>query len=360
MDLAREHLLLAAHKLVLLAILLVGGLSRAQAGDVVNPVTLLVGFAIGQGTDLAYGSDPTALLGARQTSEPTYDQAAQFYADRLTRFLPGNPEIRVKRTPGAGSIVAALELERGPADGSQIALLGTAVVYSRLLGRNTAMPSWIGARQRDDDVCIFNSDIAVKDVEDLRHRETFVAALTPSSRSFLYPRALTEFAGLKLRVIPGYSTDFEVARALQTGEVEGWCGWSMQAIRARHSDLLRDGKVRVLIQFSNAPADARMQVVEARDLATGAAREVVEALEAQSMFGSFALAAPSAVTPEALATLRQAYLNMLHDSAALDEAGQLGFDVDPIPGEELDAMARKLSAMSPQAVELLRLLVQVP
>ena len=43
-------------------------------------------------------------------------------------------------------------------------------------------------------------------------------ASPPRSRSAVYPRALTLLANLKFRLIAGYSSGFEISRALETGD----------------------------------------------------------------------------------------------------------------------------------------------
>ena len=335
--------------------------TAAAAAEFPKQIMLLVGFTAGQGTDLAAGGDPAALMSSRMTAEPTYDQAAKFYSLHIGRFLPGEPRIDVRIAPGAASLVAANQLARGPADGSQVAMIGPAVLFAPYAGGPTvAPPIWIGARQKDDDVCIFRSDLAIRDFDDLRRRETFVAALTPGSRSALYPRALNQLAGTKLKVIGGYGSDFEIARALDTGEAEGWCGWSMQSLQARHPSFLRDGKAKAIVQFTRTETGQGLQIPRASDLVTGAARETMRALETQTRLGAFALAVPAGTPPDVVAALRGAFVVMHKDPTVLDEAARVGFDIDPVSGEELDGYAREIQSMSPQAKDLIRMLMRGP
>jgi tripartite-type tricarboxylate transporter receptor subunit TctC len=335
--------------------------TSAMAAEFPKQLTILVGFTAGQGTDLAAGGDPAALMSSRMTAEPTYDQAAKFYSMHLGRFLPGEPRIDVRIAPGAASLVAANQLARGPLDGSQIGMIGPAVLFAPYSGGPTvAPPIWIGARQKDDDVCIFRTDLAIRDFDDLRRRETFVAALTPASRSALYPRALNQLAGTKLKVIGGYGSDFEIARALDSGETEGWCGWSMQSLQARHPSFLRDGKAKALVQFTRTETGQGLQIPRASDLVTGAARETMRALETQTRLGAFALAVPAGTPADVVTALRAAFIAMLKDPTVLDEAARVGFDIDPVSGEDLDALASEVQTLSPQAKDLMRLLMRGP
>ncbi len=347
----------------LLALALVASLlgGPALAAD----ITLLVGFPPGQGADAETTPDAAAAVpGQRLTTEPTYEESGRFYAERLGAFLPGAPKVTMKLAPGAASLLAARRMLTAPGDGSVIALLGPRVALEPLMGAANApwRPgdfAWIGARQRDDDVCVARGDAPARALDDLRRHELFAAALTPGSRGYLYARALNELGGAKLKIISGYGSEFEAARALDTGEANFWCGWSMNALRYRHDDLLRDGRVRPLVQFSTSPVPLGAGPPRASDWPErDMDREAMRAIESQTRFGAFALAAPPSTPPAVLATLRAGFLAMLRDPETRRLAGQRNMDVDPVPGEELAVLARDLEATSLAARERLRVVLR--
>ncbi len=342
------------------------GAGSAQESFAGKTVTILVGFAAGQSADMASNNEGADSAGQRLTSEPTYDQAARLYAAHLGRFLPGNPAVEFRLVPGAGSLVAARQLtERAARDGTALLMPGPAVVFAPVTGAAGGFDpralAWIGARQRDDDVCLARAGAAARTLDDLRKAETFAAALTPGSKSWVYPRALIAFAGTKLKIISGYASAFEVNRALETGETDVWCGWSAGALRHRHPDLLREGKVRLLVQFTRAAAGERMQIPAAGDLPeAGPARDAMRAVESQTRFAAFALAAPAKIPPARLAQLREGFLAMLRDPAFLADAARAGAEVDPVSGEELQDGMEQALALSPEARGLLRDLLRGP
>ena len=168
-----------------------------------------------------------------------------------------------------------------------------------------------------------------------------------------------EFAGTKFRIIAGYGSGFEVARGLETGEVEAWCGWSISGIRARYPNLLRDGKVRPVVQFTLAEAGARMNIARASEHAVSAdAAEALRAIESQTLFGGFALAASPRTTPSRLAELRAAFDAMLHDPEALADAGRMGLDIDGVSGAEMQQEADRITALPASTLNLLRRVLQ--
>jgi tripartite-type tricarboxylate transporter receptor subunit TctC len=327
--------------------------SVAAQAQPFGPVTILVGYGAWQSAESA--NDPARSGNQPLSSEPAFDQAARLYAAHLPRFLPGAPAVEVRLAPGAGGLVAARRLIAArPADGATLGLLGAQPLFDALLDESFDPRAlvWIGARQRDDDVCIVRSDGPVARIEDARRREAFVAALTPRSRSAVYPRALTLLANLKFRLIAGYSSGFEISRALETGETDVWCGWSIQTLRARYPDMLRQGKVKLLAQFSRAPS---LQVPRASDLPEApAAREAMAHIERGTRFEAFALAAAASAGDRRIAVLREAYDAMLRDSEFLAAAARQGVSVDPVSGGELQAEADALRAATPAARALLR------
>jgi tripartite-type tricarboxylate transporter receptor subunit TctC len=324
-------------------------------------ITLFVGFPPGQGADVESGPDATTEAGRRLTTEPSYEDAGHFYAEHLGRFLPDAQKIVMKSAPGASSLLAARRLLADTSStAATLALLGPRVTLEPLVTPANAPwrpdgVAWIGAMRRDDDLCVARTDAPAREIGDLRTKEMFAAALAPGSRAFVYARALNELAGAKLKIISGYGSEFEILRAMETDEVNMWCGWSMTALRNRHPDLLRDGKVRALGQFTMTPAGQGLSIPRASDFPeTDVAREAMRVVESQTRFGAFALAAPPSTSPARVAELRAAFLAMSRDAETVQAAAARGLDIDPVSGEELQQLATSLNAVSPAARDRLR------
>jgi hypothetical protein len=296
------------------------------------------------------GPDAASDAGRRLTAEETYEDAGRFYAERLGAFLPGAPRVTMKLAPGAGGLRAAGLLRAAPPDGTTVALLGPRAVFEPLI-RPRAAPwragdlQWIGARLRDDDVCVARADAGATSMADLRKKPLFAASLAPGSRGHVYANALNELAGAKLKIVSGYGSGFEAERALATGEAQVWCGWSRNALRYRHEDLARDGRVRVVARFSvdDGGADDPASAVESTSNADD--RAAMRAVASQTRFGAFALAAPPATPAPLVEALRGAFLAMAGDPETLRLAALRGVDVDPAPGAELQALAAELDAL---------------
>ncbi len=312
-------------RFVLAALMAVAMTAIAAAAE----LTLLVGFPPGQGADVESSPDATTEAGRRLTTEPTYEDAGRFYAERLGAFLPGAPKITTKSAPGASSLLAARRLlADASGDGLTLALLGPRAVLEPLVSpQNAPWPpdgfAWLGAMRRDDDICVARADAPAHEIGDLRTVEMFAAALAPGSRGFIYARALNELGGARLKIVSGYGSEFEIIRAL--------------------------------VQFTMTPAGQGLSIPRASDFPLDEIdREAMRAVESQTRFGAFALAASPATRPQRVAELRAALIAMANDPETRAIAASRGFDLDPVPGEELQGLATSLKSMSPTARERLR------
>jgi hypothetical protein len=83
---------------------------------------------------------------------------------------------------------------------------------------------------------------------------------------------------------------------------------------------------------------------------TAEVRDAMELIYSQNLFGRPYIMAPG-VPADRVAALRRAFAAMLKDSALLAEAEKLGLDINPMGGEELQALVAKLYATPPNVVE---------
>lgn len=316
---------------------------------------LIVGFAPGQGPDSAAGAEAAADPGARLAAGATYEDVGRFYTERLGAFLPGAPSLTEKLVPGAGGLIAARMLAASPANAPALALLGARVALEPLANpqrapwRASAFP-WIGALTRTDDVCVARADSGVANAKDLRTRDTFMATLAPGSRTYLYARALNEFAGARLKIVSGYGSAFEATRALETGETQAWCGFTANDVLYRRSETLRISGALPLFRFSVARDSAALGLPLAEDLTDDTTHKLaLRAVAAPTRFSAYALAAPPATPAATVAAWRAGFLAMARDPETLRLAGARGLEIDPVPGEELQALAQELDALPTEA-----------
>lgn len=323
---------------ILAAALLFCGAANAAEFYQGKQVTILVGFSTGG----------------------TYDATARLFARHLGKYLPGKPTVIVRNQPGAGSMIATNSLyASAPKDGTTLGVIGGGIVLEPLLGNPQANYdprrfNWIGGRTRDHFLCLVWHTVPVQTLQDVMKRETIVGATGPGSRTLTYPRALNELLGTKFKVVAGYPGGNEITLALERGEVEGYCGWALGSIKTRAPDWIRDGKIRPLAQFAMSKAADLPDVPLASDLArTDRERRAIEFFAADSVL-AWPLVAPPDVPAERLAEIRAAFDATMKDPQLLAEAASQGLDVDPVSGDEITALVRRLYDTPPDVLELVR------
>lgn len=307
--------------------------------------------------DFYRGKQVTIVVGF--SSAGTYDATARLFARHLGKYLPGKPTIIVRNMPGAGSMVAANSLySSAPKDGTTLGVIGGGAVLEPLLGNPQANYdarrfNWIGGRTRDNFLCVVWHSVAVKTLQDVTQREVAVGTTGPGSRTLTYPRALNELFGTKFKTVSGYPGGNEITLAMERGEVEGYCGWSLGSIKARAPDWLRDGKIRPLVQLTLGKADLP-DVPLATDLARNERERQAIAFFAADSVLAWPLMAPPGLPAERVAELRTAFDAMMKDPDLLAEATKQGLDIDPVGGAEIDALVQRVYATPPDVLELVR------
>ncbi|MDF2119749.1 hypothetical protein PY365_29735 [Roseiarcaceae bacterium H3SJ34-1] len=352
---------------VVLAVAALSGPAAAQSETNAAPfpteITIIVGFAPGQGIDQPIRPEPGSLASLRLSPEASYFQSARFLSLNLGRFLPGSPKIQVRNMPGAGGLVAARHLvEAAPADGSVLGLAGANPFFASLnpetdLERAFRKIAYVGARTRETFLCFAWHKSILRQLDDARVYAGFAGTLGAGSRGQAHLMALNEFAGTQFRIVAGYSNTFDVSRSLENGEIEAACGYTMNLLQARHGDWLRDGKIALLARFGLAPFAWKTRVAAAGDEARDElGRQVMSVLDSEGDL-VWALAAPPAISPNRLAQLRQAFDAMFIDSDANAAAYREGLVTEPLSGVDLQAEVARVYALPSEALRQVQILL---
>jgi tripartite-type tricarboxylate transporter receptor subunit TctC len=311
----------------------------------------------GEAANFYQGKQVTIVVGF--STGGAYDITARLFARYLGKHLPGNPTLVVRNMPGSGSMVAMLHLANAaPKDGTVLGVVGGGTVLEPLLGNPQAKYDgrrfgWIGGRSRDTGLCTVWHTVPVRQLSDVVKRETVVGSTGPGSRTLTYPKALNELIGTKFKVVTGYPGGNEITLAMERGEIEGYCGWALSAVKARAPQWLRDGTIRMLAQFS-AAGPYLPDVPLARDLpATQSGRQAIEFVSADMVL-AWPLVAPPDLPAERLGELRAAFDAMMRDPEVLAEAARQNLEVDPIGGSELQALIERLYAAPPEVIDLVQ------
>jgi tripartite-type tricarboxylate transporter receptor subunit TctC len=289
-----------------------------------------------------------------------YDIYARLVARHLAKYIPSNPTIVVSNMPGAASNTAAAHLYTvAPKDGTAIGALQTAAVLDPLFGdaarakHDASKFVYLGSATIDYYVCIARTDAPVKSFKDVLTQELIIGASQPGTSTRDFPALLNNATGAKLRIVSGYPGTREITLAIDKGEVQGLCGFSWSSLSAQRPDWLKSGFIRVLVQEHEKghPTLNKMGVPLAVDFAKGpGSRRIMELIYSQEIFGRPYMLPPG-VPPERVMELRQAFMAALRDPDMVAEAQRIGLDLEPITGEELQALAEKIYATPAAIIE---------
>ena len=286
----------------------------------------------------------------------TYDVYARLAAKHLPRHIPGNPAIIAKNVPGVGSLKAANFLyEQAPRDGSVIGVISQGAALQQVLKHpairyDARRFNWIGRLTSAVEVTIVWHTVPVKTIEDARKREVIIGGTSARSSTDTNHKVMNAIAGTRFKMVLGYKGTTGAMLAMERGEVEGSLA-VVQNLLIGKPEWLRDKKVSVLVQYSlkrhRAFPDAPAMVE------FGSTKEDKEIL---SLYGSTAevgrsIMAPPDVPADRLAALRAGFVAMLKDPAFLAEMEQRKMELDPMTGEELQALVNGTFAISPGAAK---------
>ncbi|MDB5544501.1 MAG: hypothetical protein JWO64_1650, partial [Hyphomicrobiales bacterium] len=293
----------------------------------------------------------------------TYTTYAQLVADHLGAHIPGRPKLIVQTMPGAGGIRAANFLvQQAPRDGTAMAIFAGGPILEPLIGdRNPGYDmsqfTWIGAISKDVSLCIVRKESPVKTLADATRSQVNVAGTGAGSETDTFPVVLNDLLGTKFKVITGYLGSQQTILAIESGEVDGRCGWSLSSLKSTKPDWLADKRVNVLVQMALAKSPEMPDVPLVMDLAkTDADRQLLTLL-----LGTTAIARPFVAPPglpEARTrNLRRAFDATMKDPQFLKEAAIMRADVEPTTGEDVQKIVAAMYATPKAVVERTKKLI---
>lgn len=290
-----------------------------------------------------------------------YDAYVRLLSRHLGKFLPGSPNAVVVNRPGAGGYTAANHLGSiAPRDGTFLSLVQQSILLDEALGKSVMQVSlrelnWIGNLSQSNNLLAVWSASAVQTIDTARTRETTVGASGASSTAAQLPAILNAMLGTRFRVIHGYEGGAAIDLAMQRGEVEGRGANTWASYKSTSTALVREGKLRFLVQVGRRKEPDLPEVPLLTDLVKGErAKEQAASFVSLAFSISRPLAAPPSVPSDVVSELRRGFNATVKDAAFLDDAAKTILDVDPMTGEEVEAGVQEVLKTPPEVVNALR------
>lgn len=333
-------------------------------------VLVLLGAAnVGAGQEPFYqGKTIKVLVGF--TSGGFYDRWSRLLARVVPKYLPGHPEMIVQNMPGAGGLIAANNLYTvANPDGLTVAMTSYGMYLDQMVGRKEVQYdvrkfNWIGSPEKSEVLLYMRSDTPYKSIEDIQKASTppKCGSTGTAGTDFIIARLIEETLNTKIETVLGYPGGSEVDLAVEKGEVqcraltaapffgrEPFISW-----RKRHfvNVLLYGG----LKRDPRIPETPTIYEIFDKQKTSEESRRVADVILRGGDFGRPWVMSPD--TPaEVVKAMRVAYAKAMADTALLDEAKKAKFDVEYVPGEELQKLAETMMSQPAGVVQRVKALL---
>jgi tripartite-type tricarboxylate transporter receptor subunit TctC len=286
-----------------------------------------------------------------------FDVYARVLQRHLGEHIPGNPAVIVQNMPGASGVIATNWLANiAPKDGTVMATAVYTIVFEPLFGNDKAKfdpakLNWLGNMEQSVAICGVSKASGVNTFKDLQERETIFGAAGATGAPSKITHAIRHLAGAKSKLVTGYKGATDIKLAISRGEVEGFCGMPLSTLHSFWGDVYRAGEFKPIIQLSGKPTAELKGIPHIDSFAKTEEDRQVFAL----VFGGQALGrfyyAPPGVPADRVKALRAALMATMKDKDFLADAEKTRIDIEPMSGEEVEALVARFSSVPPAVVE---------
>ena len=332
---------------------------------VVVCAVIFLGSRLEAQSDFYQGKQLKIVVGA--SAGAASDLYARVVAQHLPKQILGKPEVIVQNMPGGGSMTAANYVYSvAKPDGLTLGAVTAPIYFAQLLGRKEvqfdwAKFTWIGTPEENDELFFIKSELPYKTLFDLRRAidPPRCGASGVGSTGYYIPKLLEEVFGLKLGMVTGYPGAADVDLAVEKNEVQ--CrGTTISAFFGREpgKSWAKNGYVRFLVQTGDKrnhrlrDTPTIWELME-QEKAAEAKKRLARVVLGPGAFGRPILATP-AIPAERVKILRDAYSKMLKDPEFVAEANKRQWELNPVSGEKLEALAKEVIHQSPDIVERMK------
>jgi tripartite-type tricarboxylate transporter receptor subunit TctC len=295
-----------------------------------------------------------------------YDLFARAVARHIVDHIPGNPTIIVQNLAAAGGLVMVNQLfALGPKDGTVIGAPINGIPTAPMMQPagahfDAGKLNWLGSTNREAYVAYVWHTVPVQSLEDVMRRDVVVGATTPGTTMTDFPAITNKVLGTRFKIVRGYESTPQINVAMERGEIEGNAALGWASLKTQSSQWIADKKIRVLAQYGLRRDRELAEIPTMLDLATSDAdRQAMTMMFARTEYGRPYFVPPD-VPAERLMALRRAFDATMKDPAFIADAGKLQLDLDPITGEVIQELIRRLAGYPPEVIARVRAALEGP
>ncbi|HEX9262931.1 MAG TPA: tripartite tricarboxylate transporter substrate-binding protein, partial [Candidatus Binatia bacterium] len=292
-----------------------------------------------------------------------FDTYARTLSRSMGKYIPGHPTVIVENMTGAGSLIAANHIFRvAKPDGLTIGAFNGNLILARLIGApgvdfDPTKMGWMGAPGNNHDLCVLNQKTGIATAEQWLAAKTplRLAGSAPGTTTDDTAKVLKEAIGIPMRLITGYKGTADMRVAVESGEVDGICGFSWSSVRSTWRKTIESGQVIIVLQSApKAHPDLPKVPLSISFAKTAEAGQLIEAGIHQPSAMTYGYALPPGLPKERTQILRNAFMQAVKDPDFLNDAAKANLEVTPSSGEEIERSIQKLFKTSPAVLAKLK------
>ena len=270
----------------------------------------------------------------------TFETYMRMFIRHVGKHIPGNPTVIIQQMPGAGSLTATSYLAHvAPKDGTVFGMPNPVNTIEPLLDPertkfDARTFNWIGNLNTEVSTCSFWAK-DLKTIDDLRKREIIVGSSGPASGSTIDAVVMASLLNIKIKVVTGYPVLLAIKLAAERGEVDGFCGLLVSALKTDFVSEWKSGRISIPLQMGLAKHPDLPDVPNAYDLVSDEAdRQLFRLIFGPWAFGR-PIFAPPGTPADRVATLRQAFKDTLADPEFIAETEKINLEISSTSGENI-------------------------
>jgi tripartite-type tricarboxylate transporter receptor subunit TctC len=194
--------------------------------------------------------------------------------------------------------------------------------------------TWIGNVGNEVSVCVTRRETGAKTWNDMITKPMQVAVTSTSADTGVYPLLLNNMFGAKLKLVTGYQGGADMTLALERGEVDGRCGWSLGG--------LKDGPVNIPVQLGLRGSPDLTGIPLIMDQAANDQQRRVLKLVISRQELAYPFAAPPDLPDDRTKALRTAFDRTMKDAEFLAEADKMAIEVSAMTGSEVERLMKEI------------------
>ncbi|MDF2118667.1 tripartite tricarboxylate transporter substrate-binding protein [Roseiarcaceae bacterium H3SJ34-1] len=286
-----------------------------------------------------------------------YDNYGRIIARHMGRFLPGKPELVPMNMPGAGSMKLAIYLrDVAPKDGTAFGIIDRGLFIIPLVDPNSpkmdfSKMSWIGSVTEDNMICVALSTSKIKKFDDLKTHEFVAGGISRADISYTAVALLQNMFGTKIKFVSGYPGGNDISLAMERGEVEGRCAWSMSSVMSTRPHWIADKTIIPIAQYGLKRSAELPDVPTVIELADTERKKAIVRFLFISLTAGRPFVGPPGIPADRLKVMRDAFMRTTADPDFVAEAKKSGLDVSPIDGTAVEDVLRQIYSTPPDIIK---------